>query len=207
MGPMLRTSRLDRLAGAAGLLLALAIAAAVPLRAQTAVEPACLQVEADYAAERDRLNARTLSFLLFDAAENGCAALVDRLLTEGASIKARNRIGNTALILSSRMGHVEVADLLLKRGAVIDQANLNGVTPLLAAATRGREQAVKFLLAAGADQTLADNRGVTPLIAAAFEGHESIARILIDSGADTQRVDETGKGALVYAAGHGSAAL
>ena len=157
----------------ASLSAALAAATAAPsalsrAQAQQDDRSACEDVKKHYLVEREQLNARTLTDLLFEATQKDCAALVEQFLAEGASVKARTGIGNTALIVAARMGHTDIVELLLARGAEIDQRNLNGVTALLAAATNGRMPAVKTLLTAGADAAIADKNGVTPLIAAAF---------------------------------------
>jgi ankyrin repeat protein len=189
-----------RIAIVPSLLAATLALALLPLHGARADDAsACIEVKQHHLLERDQLNARTLNDLLFEAAREGCPALVEQFLGEGASVKARNRIGNTALVMAARAGHADIVELLLARGAAIDQPNLNGLTALLAAVSSAREQVVATLLAAGADTAIADARGVTPLIAAAYIGNEAIARRLVEAGADAQGIDETGKGAIVYA--------
>src|SRR4029453_12481605 len=63
---------------------------------------ACEQVNEHYLIEREQLNARTLTDLLFEATQKDCAALAEQFLAAGASVKARTGIGNTALIVAAR---------------------------------------------------------------------------------------------------------
>ena len=57
----------------------------------------CREIAGRYETAPKPIPARTINFLLFDAAGRGCDDLMDRLLEAGASIKARDRAGNTAL--------------------------------------------------------------------------------------------------------------
>ena len=188
----------------AALLLASAFALPLVPRPAPGDAPSCDAVKQDYASKHDMMNSETLNFLLFDAADAGCEDLVEQFLADGAPIEARNRIGNTALIIAARSGRLNVVTLLLSRGAAVNYANLNGVTALLAAATKGRDDVVRALLGANADVTIADGHGVTPLIAAGFAGDAAVAELLIRAGANVQDVDTTGKGTIVYASARGS---
>src|SRR5262249_39023974 len=109
-------------------------AASASAHAQTAPKDAgaCEEVNKHYLLEREQLNARALTDLLFEATQKDCPVLVEQFLAIGASVKARTGIGNTALIVAARTGNVDVVELLLTHGAEIDQHNLNGVTALLA---------------------------------------------------------------------------
>ena len=130
------------------------------------------------------LEARSANFMLFDAAERGCDALIRTLLAEGATTEARNAVGNSALEIAAARGRSATVALLIEAGADVDRQNLNGVTALLAAATSRRGRAARVLLDAGADPNLADGKGVTPLIAAAFNGDGRMFTTLLEAGAD-----------------------
>jgi ankyrin repeat protein len=110
------------------------------------------------------------SYHLFDAAERGCISLVERFLDEGAHLEARDRFGNTPLLLAARKGHTELVRFLLARGAEIDHANVAGSTALLRAVDADRRRTAEVLLAAGADPNAVNTQGITPLITAAFNG-------------------------------------
>jgi uncharacterized protein len=82
------------------------------------------------AAESDlSVNARLLL-----AARNGDAAGLDRALKAGGSPQARNRLGETALLIALKKGDLAMAKTMLGAGTDVNQAAVNGVTPLMAAA-------------------------------------------------------------------------
>ena len=98
------------------LTLTLSTAAAAPAgRLQLAAQPGgkqvvCEEIEQRLIVQQSQLNSRALNFLLFDAAERGCLELAQRFLDLGASVKARDRAGNTALSIAARMGEAKVVD-------------------------------------------------------------------------------------------------
>ncbi|MFQ5955549.1 MAG: ankyrin repeat domain-containing protein [Kiloniellales bacterium] len=94
---------------------------------------------------------RQLNFLLFEAAQNGRTEEVVELLKQGASVEARDRFGNTALLLAARTSRVKMIRALIEAGPEIDQQNLAGSTALLRATTSGRTRTAKALLKARAD--------------------------------------------------------
>lgn len=163
----------------------------------------CDDVTQRFRIQQGQLDTRRLNFMLFDAAERGCVHLSTQLLDLGASVQARDRFGNTALLLASRAGENRAVELLLERGSHVEQTNLAGSTALLRAAIANRRRTVTILLAAGANPNIANKRGVTPLAAAAFNGNRRLVDTLLGAGARGDDADATGKGALVYAAAKG----
>ena len=125
------------------------------------------------------------------------------LLDRGASVSARDRVSNTALLYAAQSGHKELVGLLLDRGADINHANLDGSTALALAIARRRHDVVRLLLERGASTVGLAPRGSTLLATAAFEGDEQLVRVLLDHGSDPNEPDGTGKGPLVYAAAKG----
>jgi ankyrin repeat protein len=164
---------------------------------------ACDRITRQYKVALKPVEGRHLNEFLFDASGRGCVDLVKKFLTIGASVRARDRFGNTALSIASRMGQRSVAKLLIARGANINQRNLAGSSALLRAVTERRRPMVRLLLKEGADTNIPNNRGVTPLIAAAFNGDARIVKALLAAGAKPDVRDTTGKGPVVYAAGRG----
>lgn len=146
---------------------------------------------------------RQLNFLLFDAAERGCGTLATAFLDAGATVEARDRFGNTALIRAAAAGHEDLVSFLLGRGSAINQRNLAGSTALMQAVKGSRREAVKVLLEAGADADALNGEGVTPLAAAAFNGNRKLVSVLLDHGVDPDVADRSGKGPIVYAAARG----
>ncbi len=141
--------------------------------------------------------------MLFASADNGCQELARRLLADGASLEARDRLGAMPLAHAARAGHTALVDLFLQQGAAIDARNLAGSTALYAAAENGRTDAVDLLLRKGADPDLPGRSAVTPLAAAAYKGDEAIVVLLLAHRANPKLVDSTGKTAITYAAARG----
>ena len=149
---------------------------------------------------------------MLKAASRGDAARVKALLERDPRLLcARDRLGNTALILAMDSGHREVAELLLRAGvkpniheaAAIGRAELvaelarddarlldsyspEGFTPLALAAHFGHEETVEFLLTQGANVNAvsANELGVTPLHAALYGRRVGAAKLLLACGAD-----------------------
>ena len=167
------------------------------------IDAACDSIALKFRSIESRMSVRELNFMLFDAASHGCLELTTTLLEHGASVHARDRFGNTALLIAARMGHTEVLDLLLERGSELRQVNLVGSSALLRAATMGRRKMVKRLLDLGVDANVANKKDMTALIAASYEGKARIVTLLLEHGADPNMQDSTGKGPVVYAAGKG----
>ena len=86
------------------------------------------------AAEQDlSVNARLLL-----AARNADPAALARELKQGAAANARNRLGETALLIAIKKNELGMAATMLDAGTDINLAAVNGVTPLMAAAYAGQ---------------------------------------------------------------------
>ena len=90
------------------------------------------------------------------AARNDDAAGVARALHDGAAVNARNRLGESALLIALKKNRADLAQLVLDAGADVNEAAVNGVTPLMAAAYAGNVEMTRTLLARGADVAPAD---------------------------------------------------
>ncbi len=190
-----------RWAVAGGLLVCVAAAAAGAAESER-----CGELSSEAAAASD-MDSRQISLALFKAADLDCAALVERLLGQGASVHARDRLGRTALIHAARAGASASARVLLDRGAPVDQPQLNGSTPLFVAAEADKADIAELLLAADADINILGRSGLSPLAAAAFNADDRMALLLLDRGADATVADRTGKTPILYAAARGRAVL
>ncbi len=62
---------------------------------------------------------RVLNLRLFEAAEKGETEQVVQFLAEGASVKGRDRFGNTALLLAARVGRTKAVEASSKSKAKI----------------------------------------------------------------------------------------
>src|SRR5262245_40972893 len=96
-----------------------------------------LMVVAALAASTHALGAEadlSVNARLLLAARNGDAASVDQSLKAGAAANARNRLGETALLIALKRNDSAMAKAMLDAGTDVNLAALNGVTPLMAAA-------------------------------------------------------------------------
>jgi ankyrin repeat protein len=133
------------------------------------------------------------------AVRNGNREMVQVLLASKADINARDRSGQTVLMM---IGEEVTSDLvwdLLNAGAKINLRDHDGDTALMEIATVKNTEALRTLLDAGAKVNLANNNGDTPLMKAASEGLVNNIRILIQAGAEVNQRDKRGKTALTYA--------
>jgi ankyrin repeat protein len=148
--------------------------------------------------------------LLFEAARKGCVSALDSLLAAGASLQARDRMGNNALATAARMGRLAFVKALL--GAQqpadadqLDRANVTGSTPLIQAVQANRAAVAKLLIEAGAKVDAVNRQGETALSVAAFNANDELAEMLLARKAAPDTTDATGKGVIVYAAARGAA--
>jgi predicted heme/steroid binding protein len=114
----------------------------------------------------------------------GHAAVINVLLSGGASTELRGSKGRTALHLACEAGHAASVDALLAAGAAADSEANDGWTPLHLAAQKGHADCVRSLLVRDVPLDCASAVGVTPLIAAATYGHVEAVRLLVEAGAD-----------------------
>lgn len=91
-------------------------------------------------AEENNPDYRRMNFDLFEASKEGRTDAVKALLAQGASVKARNRFGNTALIYAARSGNVETVKALLEADSDLNHQNLNGSSVLFDATKRNKEE-------------------------------------------------------------------
>ena len=79
------------------------------------------------------------------------------------SVEARDRIGQTPLILASLRGRAGIIKALLAAGADVNVANNQGSTALIWACYYGQLEAAHALVASGADVNAVEQYGRTPL--------------------------------------------
>jgi ankyrin repeat protein len=163
----------------------------------------CRSMEQRYEQIERGASTIEVNAMLFSAADKGCIDLAKLVLSEGASVEARDRFGAKPLARAAAAGEIEIVTLLLEKGAPLDARDLDGSTALFKAAETGRLPIVKLLIERGADINLPGRNGITPLSAGAYMGSAPIVQLLMEKGADPKVIDKTQKAAIVYAAGRG----
>ena len=101
--------------------------------------------------------------LLFTAAKNGELLKVERLISWGARIHARNYQEETPLHLAASSGNSDLVRMLLKKGANPHSRSQKGYVPLHYAAAAGNKESVLLLLEHKADPQAKSIDGHTPL--------------------------------------------
>jgi len=135
---------------------------------------------------------------LINAASRGETRVVQALLSNGASVNAKDNDGKTAVYsLRSRLRRSS-AGAAGERGHINAKTNL-GATPLMAAAFDGHRDVVQALLAKGADVNAKNSSGVTALMGAAFKAHRDVVQALLAKGADINAQADNGVTALTLA--------
>jgi len=88
------------------------------------------------------------------AVKAGNASAIESKLTDGASVDARDRFGQTALMLSARQGHERCCRILVAAGADLDMTAKYGLSALMLAVVNHHETIARLLVESGADLTL-----------------------------------------------------
>ena len=143
---------------------------------------------------------------LLQAAREGNALPVRRLLDAGANPNVANAEGLKPLHIAANEGHTAVVTALLEGGADVNAAEPLGWTPLYFAAHGGHAAVVSRLLDEGVDQNagfLADK----PLHIAAQRGGMAVVRELLDRRAHLDRPGQGGRTPLHGAAQGGHPAV
>jgi len=157
--------------------------------------------------------------LLYRAAREGRAELVELLLAMGVSPNSRWRSGEreqTPLHVAAQYGRDLVVGILLRKGALVD-ARIDGSgwherTPLHVACVDAQANVAAILVGAGADVNARDAGNMTPLHLAAMGRHigqaerrqEALVELLLRNGAKPNVKDEMGYSPLQRAAEEGN---
>jgi len=88
------------------------------------------------------------------AITRGDLAEIDRLLADGAEVDARDRYGQSGLLIAARLGHREVVERLIGHGADLNRTAKFRLSPLMFAAMNGHADIARLLVDAGADVSL-----------------------------------------------------
>ena len=136
---------------------------------------------------------------LLAASRAGNYLETEKLLNGGASLNARDSLGQTALHAAAYNNMVDVADTLIKHGANIEAEDNRGATALHWAAVRGNVEVMSVLIKNGANLEARDDFDMTPLHWAASQGMVATVVDLLAAGADINARDTNGNSALKMA--------
>jgi hypothetical protein len=144
-----------------------------------------------------------MSILEADTSSN--IETVKLLLENGADVNAKDVIGWTPLMMSSRYSNtdsnIQTVKLLLENGADVNAKYDKGWTPLMLASrystTDSNIQTVKLLLENGANVNLKNNAGWTPLILASKNSNTETVKLLLENGANINLKNNNGNTALM----------
>lgn len=89
-----------------------------------------------------------------DAIRRGDVQIVRALLEQGTDVDARDRYGQTALMLAAHAGHREVVEILIAHRVDLNITAKFGLSALMLALIAGHEEVARFLARAGADLSL-----------------------------------------------------
>lgn len=136
---------------------------------------------------------------LHAAAEQNDVSTIQRLVSEGTEIDARDTTGSTALLVATRANKVDVALSLIEAGADVNAKDQINDSAYLYAGARGHLDILKATLTHGADLQSTNRFGGTALIPAAERGHVDTVQTLIDAGVAVDHVNNLGWTALLEA--------
>src|SRR6478672_6965062 len=94
---------------------------------------------------------KQISWRMLDASKRLDAMQTRQLIEAGAAVNARDREGETPLMIWVKAQNEEMVVWLLGKGANVNQAAVNETTPLMAGAYAGNARIMRLLLDAGAE--------------------------------------------------------
>lgn len=144
----------------------------------------------------DARDKETQATALEFAVRNANREMVQELLWAKVDVNARDRDGQTVLMLLNEKVTSEIIWDLINAGAKVNLRDKEGDTALMSAAEINNVDALKALLDAGAKVNASNNAGETALMQAAESGWVNNVRLLLLAGADVNARDENGQSAL-----------
>jgi len=155
---------------------------------------------------------RSINGQLFDAAKEGNAAQVRKLLKARADVNYTESIplvdGGTVdeispLMAATMAGSLDTVKALVAGGAWVNYLNSMAVNSLWIAAHNGNLEIVRHLAAHGGYINNSNSEDVTPLMTAAMNGHIEVVKFLVGEKAALDAVHKEGDTALMFAVARG----
>jgi len=117
-----------------------------------------------------------------DAVRRGDVDVVRDLLARGVGVDARDRHGQTALMLAAHAGRRDLVALLVAAGAGLDATAKFGLSAVMLAVVAGHPEVARLLARAGADLSLQGSGA--PGFAGQTAYDLAVARGMLDLAAD-----------------------
>jgi ankyrin repeat protein len=136
---------------------------------------------------------------LIVAAQTGNTMAIQALLADGASLKARDADGRTALIAAIYAHMGAAARLLIQAGADVNLQDNAQNSAFLLAAAQGDAETVRLALSHGANLRATNADGDTALIPAAHRGYVEVVSELVKAGVPPDATNNLGLTALIEA--------
>jgi ankyrin repeat protein len=145
-----------------------------------------------------------LDTALIAAAWKNDVAEAKRLIDAGADVNAKDDSVQSAYLVTTSEGYVELLELTLEHGADVTSLDSFNGTGLIRAADRGHVEIVRRLLGTDIDVDHVNNLGWTALLEAIILGdggkrHTEVVRLLVGAGADPSLADGNGVTPLAHA--------
>ena len=122
--------------------------------------------------------------------------LLRAVIETGVDLEARDRSGETALMLAVRKHADSVVKMLLEAGASVDSRRSDGRSVLHVCGMSGTSDLAQLLCENFANKEALDHTRATPLLAASEAGNTSLVRALIKCGCNIDHRDSEGRTAL-----------
>uniref|UniRef100_A0A3B3QCK0 Kinase D interacting substrate 220 n=1 Tax=Paramormyrops kingsleyae TaxID=1676925 RepID=A0A3B3QCK0_9TELE len=118
-------------------------------------------------------------------------------------VDSRSDSGQTALMLASEQGSLQIVQELISRGANINLDDVDGWTALISAAKEGHVEVVRELLEHKANLEQRDMGGWSALMWSAYKGRLEASRLLLEKGASPNITGQYSVYPIIWAAGRG----
>uniref|UniRef100_A0A672SR19 Kinase D interacting substrate 220 n=1 Tax=Sinocyclocheilus grahami TaxID=75366 RepID=A0A672SR19_SINGR len=144
---------------------------------------------------------------LFSYVEEENLSAIKAHLDKYREVDTRSENGQTALMLASEQGSLEIVLELIRRGANVNLDDIDCWTALISAAKEGHTEVVKELLENNANVEHRDMGGWSALMWASYKGRVEVARLLLEKGANPNITGQYSVYPIIWAAGRGHAEI
>ncbi len=140
---------------------------------------------------------------IFKAVKNDDSSALKSFIENGGDVNARDRDGNTALIICAKTGRDDLIRTLIDAKSDVNAKDKYGNTAFIFAVKNGDADIAKLLIDSKASVNEKNDEGWSALIYSSKNGDSGIVKLLIDAGADVNAVNSDGNDSLMFAAKYG----